>query len=189
MSLLTKPFVFLRHGETFYNRARIIAGRFDVPLTPEGEQQARDVQELLDRPWSYIAVSSMFRARKTARLAIPGGRFHIFDGLRERDWGDLEGKPYRHPMPYTSTSLPGGESWDVFQTRVIGAINEVLAHHEYPLFVAHSGVFRVIRFATLGTHEGPRVKNVCPVVCTPGEGSEGWSLTSMSDVEAFEPTV
>ena len=41
MTLLPKPFVFVRHGETPLNRDRLIGGRTEVPLTATGEQQAR----------------------------------------------------------------------------------------------------------------------------------------------------
>ncbi|MCX2523005.1 histidine phosphatase family protein [Larsenimonas rhizosphaerae] len=181
MSLLPRPFVFVRHGETFYNRARIIAGRFDVPLTPDGEQQAINARDWLDEDWSYIAVSDMFRARKTAMLAVPNGRFHYFHGLRERNWGTLEGQAYRHPMPYVDTP-EGGESWDGFRHRVLDVINTVLDQYERPLFVAHSGVFRVIRDAAIGTHEGPRVNNVSPVECVPpGRGQTRWELRPLAE--------
>lgn len=38
MTLLPKPFVFVRHGQTPLNRDRLIGGRTEVPLTATGEQ-------------------------------------------------------------------------------------------------------------------------------------------------------
>nr|MBP7435060.1 histidine phosphatase family protein [Bacteroidales bacterium] len=35
-----KTLVLVRHGESVYNRANIFTGWTDVPLTPEGEQEA-----------------------------------------------------------------------------------------------------------------------------------------------------
>ncbi|XZV67607.1 histidine phosphatase family protein [Enterobacter sp. SA24] len=38
MSLICKPFVLVRHGETPLNLAQRIGGRSDVPLTARGEE-------------------------------------------------------------------------------------------------------------------------------------------------------
>lgn len=178
--LFPRPFVFVRHGETFYNRARLIAGRMDVVLTPLGERQALEAFALLGgQRWSRVVVSTMFRARKTARLIVPDAVLHFDHGLRERDWGALEGLAQRQPMPYFDTPA-GGESWEGFRTRVLASLNATLDACACPLIVAHSGVFRVIREAVTGTPHGPRIGNVEPVVCLPGaEG--GFELLSCFD--------
>ncbi|WP_456269861.1 histidine phosphatase family protein [Kushneria sp. AK178] len=180
--LLPRPFVFLRHGETFYNRARLIAGSPDVPLTPLGESQARDVSVMLGcRRWSHVAVSTMFRARKTARLALPDSELHFYEGLRERSWGELEKTPIQDPMPYFD-DLEKGESWAVFQGRVLAVLNELLTRFECPLVVAHSGVFRVICNVTQGHPYGARIGNVAPVLCQPPTAAqEPWQLLPWQD--------
>ena len=176
--LLPRPFVFLRHGETFYNRACLIAGSPDVPLTPHGESQAREVGSMLGQTsWSHVAVSTMFRARKTAQLALPEDKLHFYAGLRERHWGELEKTPIQDPMPYFET-LEKGESWASFQRRVLEVLNELLARFECPLVVAHSGVFRVICNVTQGHPYGARIGNVAPVLCQPPmSGDDNWQLT------------
>lgn len=175
--LLPRPFVFLRHGETFYNRAGLIAGSPDVPLTVHGESQAREVSAMLgQRQWSHVAVSTMFRARKTARLALPESELHLYAGLRERSWGELEKTPIQDPMPYFD-DLEEGESWAAFQGRVLAVLNELLTRFECPLVVAHSGVFRVICNVTQGHPYGARIGNVAPVLCQPPASGEGhWQL-------------
>ena len=86
MTLLHKPFVFVRHGETPLNRDRLIGGRTEVPLTARGEQQAHDASALLlKRAWSIVAVSPQQRARRTAELALPGASLTQVADLRERD--------------------------------------------------------------------------------------------------------
>ncbi|RKR02446.1 putative phosphoglycerate mutase [Kushneria sinocarnis] len=176
-----RPFVFLRHGETFHNRVRLIAGCLDVPLTPRGEEQARAARPLLDRvTWSCVAVSPMFRARKTARLAVSTGPLYCYADLRERHWGCWENQPIREPMPYFEHPR-SGESWEAFRDRVGGALTCVLNEFECPLVVAHSGVFRVIRALTQGSPLGPRVGNVEPILCRPpDEESARWRLEPLT---------
>jgi len=171
--LLARPFVFLRHGETRLNRERRIGGRTDVPLTAQGEDQARRASVWLDRPWSRIVTSTRRRAWHTAELAVPGKSATRLSGLDERDWGRLEEVALDRQPPYESTP-PDGESWACFQSRVLTALNGVLAGDALPLVVAHSGVFRVIRTQLFGHPDGPRLPNAIPFLIHPGP--LGWQV-------------
>lgn len=171
--LLARPFVFLRHGETQLNREHRICGRNDVPLTALGEAQARQAAAWLARPWSRVVTSTLQRAWRTAELAVPGQEAMRLHGLAERDWGDLEAAHLDRQPSYLETP-PGGESWAAFQSRVLAALNGVLASEEMPLVVAHSGVFRVIRAQLIGTPHGPRLANATPYLVRPG--LLGWQV-------------
>ncbi|MCC5881937.1 MAG: histidine phosphatase family protein [Halomonas sp.] len=171
--LLAKPFVFIRHGETQLNREQRICGHSDVPLTAWGETQAREAASCLNRPWSRVVTSTLQRAWRTAELAVPGQQAERLSGLDERDWGLLDQLPLNEQPPYEETP-PGGESWAVFQARVLAALNGVLASTEVPLVVAHSGVFRVIRAQLIGTPHGPRLSNATPYLICPG--LLGWQV-------------
>ncbi|MCE8043049.1 hypothetical protein BZY95_17980 [Billgrantia desiderata SP1] len=171
--LLARPFVFIRHGETQLNREQRICGRSDVPLTTLGEAQARQAVAWLDRPWSRVVTSTLQRAWRTAELAVPGQPVVRLSGLDERDWGRLDRLPLTQQPVYADTP-PGGESWAVFQARVLAAMNGVLASSELPLIVAHSGVFRVIRAQLIGTPHGPRLANATPYLVCPG--LLGWQV-------------
>ncbi|WP_048636365.1 histidine phosphatase family protein [Brenneria goodwinii] len=176
MNLICKPFVFLRHGETPLNRDRLIGGRTDVPLTENGEQQARNAApHLANHTWSCIAVSDKLRARQTAALALPGLPKLIVPDLRERDWGDLELRPYAEQPPYEQTP-PGGESWDDFCARITGALNQLLQQYDTPLVVAHSGVFRVLNTLATGSPYGPRIGNAAPMWIMPGHSPGDWTI-------------
>ena len=171
--LLARPFVFIRHGETQLNREHRICGRSDVPLTAQGEAQARQAATWLDRPWSRVVTSTLQRAWRTAEVAVPGQLATRLGGLDERDWGQLDQLPLVQQPPYEDTP-PGGESWSEFQARVLAALNGVLVASEMPLVVAHSGVFRVIRAQLIGTPHGPRLANATPYLIRPG--LLGWSI-------------
>ena len=184
MTLLAKPFVFVRHGETPLNRDRLMGGRTDAPLTERGEQQARDASALLmPQPWSVIAVSPQQRARRTAALALPGAPVMVVPDLRERDWGDLEGRPLSEQTPYEETP-PDGEGWHPFCTRVTDALNALLATHDTPLVVAHSGVFRVACYLATGTPYGERIGNVTPMWILPAAAPENWKMIPLEKMNA-----
>lgn len=163
MPLLHRSFVFMRHGETPFNRDARLGGRTDSPLTPLGEEQARAIAIHLQRDWSLIATSRMVRARRTAELAVPGRDIVCLGGLNERDWGECEGIPLAQQPAYEATP-PGGESWAAFQARVLATLNQLLCEYERPLIIAHSGVFRVIRTQIYGTPHGERIGNAEPVL-------------------------
>lgn len=171
--LLARPFVFMRHGETALNREHRIGGRTDSPLTELGETQAWRAAARLARPWSRVVTSTRQRAWRTAELAVPGQEARRLTGLDERDWGALEGVALERQPRYEATP-PGGESWADFQTRVLEALNAVLARDAMPLVVAHSGVFRVIRTQLFGRPDGPRLPNATPLLIRPGP--LGWQL-------------
>ena len=79
----------VRHGETPWSLTGQHTGRTDVPLTPNGEDQARALRPRLDRPWSLVLTSPLVRAARTAELA--GLEAMTQDGLMEWDYGDVEG--------------------------------------------------------------------------------------------------
>ncbi|MFB9888082.1 histidine phosphatase family protein [Balneatrix alpica] len=176
--LLPRPFVYLRHGETTFNAARIIGGHLEAPLNERGRQQASANAPLLKHHrWSAIFSSDLSRARQTAQLAVPGQPVCGLAALRERNWGELEGKSYHH-LPESCLETPaGGESWQDFSQRVSTALNQILEQHHLPLIVAHSGTYRVIRGLTLGSPLGQRVDNATPLLVLPPDPEQGyWQL-------------
>lgn len=183
MPIICKPFVFVRHGETALNRDKLIGGSTDVPLTEEGELQAQEARALLGRyRWNGVAVSPLLRARQTAELALPDVPYTVFDDLRERDWGELERRPWTEQPPYEETP-PGGESWEAFCHRVTGALNTILTQYERPLIIAHSGVFRVLRRYALGTPYGIRIGNVVPMWISPGQQPNEWRIVPLEEAD------
>jgi probable phosphoglycerate mutase len=173
IALFTRPFYYLRHGETESNATGTIAGSLDVDLTPLGREQARlAARALAGTPITAIYASPLKRARETAQpiaeaLALP---VTILDGIAERNWGELEGMP-RHSHARGVTPV-GGESTELFMRRVLSGLAAIDA--EVPLIVAHSGVYRVLcRTLRIVENEGP-VANCLPLEFVPVDG--GWKL-------------
>jgi probable phosphoglycerate mutase len=106
----------VRHGATEWTHTGQHTGRTDLPLLPEGEEQARRLAELLrgvrfDAVWS----SDLGRALRTAELA---GFDHptVTPLLREFDYGEYEGvttaeiRQARPDWELFRDGCPGGES-------------------------------------------------------------------------------
>ena len=84
---------FIRHGETEWSLAGRHTGRTDVPLTEQGEQDARMLGETL-RDARFIRVFSSPRQRALRTYALSGLTpvAEIEPDLAEWDYGDYEGQ-------------------------------------------------------------------------------------------------
>jgi probable phosphoglycerate mutase len=86
------PVYLIRHGETAWSRDHRHTGRTELPLTPRGEQQARDLGARLRAfSFTHVFVSPQQRARDTCALAGYEGVAQVDNDLREWDCGDYEG--------------------------------------------------------------------------------------------------
>jgi broad specificity phosphatase PhoE len=111
------PLVWLvRHGQTEWSRDGRHTGRSDIPLTPEGEDQARALAPFVSTlQLDLILCSPRSRARRTAELAGLEP-YELTDDLQEWDYGEFEGltsKDIRVEVPgWTIWSGPwrGGET-------------------------------------------------------------------------------
>jgi len=87
-----RPIYLIRHGETEWSRDHRHTGRTDLPLTPRGEQQARDLgARLRSFSFAHVLTSPLRRARATCALAGVGDGAQDDANLREWDCGDYEG--------------------------------------------------------------------------------------------------
>ena len=171
--MFTRPFYYLRHGETEANAAGTIAGSLDVELTTLGRDQARLAARALEsEPITAIYASPLRRARETAQpiaeaLGLP---VTILEEIAERNWGALEGMPRGSHV--RGIKPPGAESPEAFMRRVLSGFARIDA--AMPLIVAHSGVFRVLcRTLNIVEAEGP-VANCLPLRFEPV--TNGWKV-------------
>ncbi len=112
------PVVWLaRHGETEWSRTLRHTGRTDLPLTGEGQREARQLREPLAAvEFDRVLCSPLSRARETCELAGLGGREELRDDLLEWDYGDYEGTTSveiherRPDWSLWTDGCPGGES-------------------------------------------------------------------------------
>lgn len=100
--------VVVRHGQTAWSRDGRHTGRTDVPLTPEGLRQARQVGRLLaDRPLRAVLSSPLSRARQTCEAAGLADRVELVADLAEWDYGAFEGLT----TPEILAAHPGWSLW------------------------------------------------------------------------------
>ncbi len=158
--------VLIRHGESQWNRENRFTGWVDVPLSPHGEQEAREAGEKLrtfrfDRAFASV----LTRAVRTLDIVLEViGQSHIpveqDRALNERMYGDLQGRNKAETVAqYGEAQVtlwrrsydvrpPGGESLRDTAERVIPYyqrhIQPRLADGETLLVVAHGNSLRAL---------------------------------------------
>lgn len=146
--------VFMRHGETEWNREKRLQGQADAPLSARGRAQAEAMRPIFANGLSpdYVVASDLPRARDTAALiGFPEAK--LDPRLREIHVGDWTAKliadlkamddaAYRGWRAGTFTPQ-GGETWAAFKARIHDAIEDLVASgRPSALIVAHGGVIR-----------------------------------------------
>ncbi len=163
----TRPRLWIvRHGETEWSRARRHTGRTDLPLTAEGERQARALQPLLAAPrFAIVLTSPLRRAQDTCRLAGFGEAARENEDLAEWDYGLYEGRTLEeiHGLDPGWTiwtgAVPGGETAEQVAARADRAIAAALEPGGDALIFSHGHLLRVLaaRWLGLPAAEGRRL--------------------------------
>ena len=200
--------IAIRHGETAWNVDTRIQGHLDIPLSANGRWQAeRLAGALRDEAITAIYASDLTRAWETAQYVgqVHGLQLNKEVGLRERDFGDFEGKTFaeievllpeqslrwrkRDPEFYPA----GGESLIAMRTRVLKAAERLAAQHpgEQIALVGHGGVMDVLyRAATRLDIQAPRTWTlgnaaINRLLWTP----EGFTLVGWADTQHLDEDV
>jgi broad specificity phosphatase PhoE len=144
----------VRHGQTDWNKERLIQGRIDIPLNEEGIKQARITKKKLEGiELDAIYVSPLTRAKQTAAIIAEGRNVPLFidERIQEEYYGDLEGKPrsgeiYLKQRQSFFKRYPHGEGYLDVVARVYPFLNEIKEKHkgQNVLLVCHGGMSRVI---------------------------------------------
>ena len=162
--------LIVRHGETLWNREGRYQGRTDVPLSEEGEAQARALGvRLAGLPIALALTSPLARTRRTAQ-AILGERnvtLEIDDALIEISHGQWEGQlasdiEHSHAEMFGTWRTrpdrdvpagPGAETLGDVEERAWPVLVRTcarLATDETALIVAHDAINRVLLCRVLG---------------------------------------
>lgn len=141
-----------RHGDTALNTSNKFRGWKNVPLAPEGHQEAQKLAEFFsDKNIGSVHASDLQRAADTAAtIAKPQGK-SVEKDAQFRPWhvGQLAGQSKdKHKgtmqahIDNPDSPLPGGESLNQFRGRFTPAFEDLLTHAERhgkpPVLVAHA---------------------------------------------------
>jgi broad specificity phosphatase PhoE len=160
------PRVYLvRHGETAWSQAGRHTGRTDVPLTEEGEQNARQLGKRLQGiDFLTILSSPLVRARRTCELAGLGQKMKTDPDLQEWDYGEYEGRTtadiqkVRPGWNIFSDGCPGGETLKQIELRADSIIVRLRRTAGNVAIFSHGHFLRIltVRWLNLPAIEGRR---------------------------------
>ncbi len=181
----TAGFYFVRHGETFYNDARIIQPVMGSQLNDAGKAQAEMAgPKLKDKSFDAYYASDQERAWMTAQIIAGhcGRPVHPDPDLRERDWGRWAG---RSNIDLKWADSPEhGETLEEFVIRTLRGLNNALLNGNVTI-VAHGGTFAVL-LAAIGhplrrpEKYGARVlDNAAPMRVEPSGGGSNWTVEAL----------
>lgn len=156
----------VRHGETEFNKRKVYYGWSDPLLTPEGEQQCRNVKEKLKKVnFDAIVTSTLERTICSAQIITGTKRENLdmYDELKELNFGLWEGKNYKEIekcfneewicwiKDWIGFCIPEGESFDIFYKRVKTCLIKLLDIYKNKniLLVCHEGTLKIIAILLL----------------------------------------
>jgi broad specificity phosphatase PhoE len=149
----------LRHGESTANRENVFGGWSDAPLTELGIAQAKAIRKRLGKEEIQFAYcSDLIRTRQTIQHANLRCEIEYSASLRERNYGELEGRPWSalkdpekfHFDPFARP--PKGETPEEVQARVVKYFEQKIAKdpNEKVLVVSHHGPLVLLAMHILG---------------------------------------
>lgn len=135
----------VRHGLTELNRDQRVGGEIDVPLLPEGREQAEVAHHAFDgTAFDAVISSPLKRAVETAAIVtgVPSSEIQVEPLCTERSFGQMEGftraEVEQHfpqivylqigPIGY-SLNPPGGESFDDLRRRAQRFWESLISSH------------------------------------------------------------
>lgn len=158
------PFVFVRHGQTDWNRENRFRGLVDLPLNAKGIEQAhRAAARLRSLPLAAVYASPLARTMKTAEsIAAPHGlvaqpRAELLDF----NYGEWQGKlpsevdPALYALWRTEPDrvrIPGGDTLAAVRARVMGLVDALNTEHPEStiVLVSHDLIGKILLCGLIG---------------------------------------
>lgn len=147
----------IRHGETIWNKEKLLQGRKDISLSDRGMEQAYEMADYFkETPIDFVGASPLTRTQQTASIIsrVLNVPMHTLEGLMPRSYGPWEGKRIddireQHKSLFLQLSrwsredvflkapLDSIESYDAVSRRVLPTISQIQSN---ALLITHSGV-------------------------------------------------
>jgi len=159
--------ILVRHGETEFNRQRLILGHGPEPLNDKGQAQALSAAVAVSKDTPFVLYASpLARTIQTAEAIASESSVDLtpMPGLEEIDAGDMEGltgrdlqERYPEVMRVwrtdpASAMMPDGESLGNVQNRAWSAITDIAQRHidDTVVVVSHNFPIQAILCKALG---------------------------------------
>lgn len=142
----TRKVMLVRHGATSLNGTTVstdrIRGWKDIPLSPQGKEEAESLaSEIAKSPPDVIVSSDLKRAHDTAKAVADAADMKIAEtsqAFRPWDVGKLAGESTKVALPIMEKyieetpdeALPDGESFNTFKDRFFSGLKDVLSRHD-----------------------------------------------------------
>ena len=156
------PVVYVaRHGETAWSLTGQHTGRTDLPLTPNGERNARRLGDRLKGlTFAKVFTSPLQRASRTCELAGFGAGAETDPDLLEWDYGQYEGlrsseiHKVRPDWELFRDGCPGGEMPDQVGKRADRVVERIRRVERNVLLFSSGHFIRVLASRWLGIGPG-----------------------------------
>jgi len=158
-------FYIVRHGETVWNKLRLLQGKSDSPLTETGMEQARESAQAFQKiEFAEVFSSDLLRAKRTAEIISLEHDLVVKTTqlIRERDFGKYEGQHvdiFKNRLQEMLASLAEEEKKSFSLDGEVESEADVITRlltflrqtaFAYPsqniLIVTHSGIIRMLLF-------------------------------------------
>ncbi|MEI0700706.1 histidine phosphatase family protein [Brachyspira intermedia] len=153
--------LFIRHGQTQLNAEGRWLGSTDAPLSESGKEVLINKKNIVEKykPVQKLYCSPMKRCLETADIYFNDMNKEVIDNLKERCFGDFEGKnhdelknnPYYKEFFRTNwkSNVPNGETSEHFFGRTENAYSYIIEdmkknNLDYTAVVTHGGVIMSI---------------------------------------------
>lgn len=153
--------IFVRHGQTDWNKVKKLMGRTDIDLNEEGRAQAAAVVQALGTGFDALYSSPLKRAYQTAQAIAEHAEKPIIvdERLSERDFGSLQGKSWVEIQAETGIDMKaitkmeeydfrpyGGESAGDVKERLLSFLDDLKTKpYARVCIVCHSGIISMMR--------------------------------------------
>lgn len=201
--MTTKRVIFIRPGETQWNRLGRWQGQVAVPLNDHGKMQAKRLARFIRSIGiQALYTSDLHRAVETAAILeeVLGFPFASDPRLRERHIGLWQGLTLDevrewYPVAYQSLrsnpdayQIEGGESRESVASRMKAAFNEIVAKpHDIIGIVSHTTAIRALLDAIIPDANALSMEFSNMSVTSIAKENEGdWRIVQRNDVTHLE---
>jgi alpha-ribazole phosphatase/probable phosphoglycerate mutase len=145
---------FLRHAQVEKEYIGKYNGHIDIPISQYGREQSKELAKKLSKiKFDKIYCSDLLRAKQTLEIINPTQEAIYSKELREKSWGEDEGKSYdeiciKKKIEYINfeqwISKLDGETIKNYKKRIENYFDNVILKNDCQniLIVTHSGVIK-----------------------------------------------